>query len=112
MVENIVINIIEYLKYFLIFQCFLNGKVISRKRFCIGTIEIILICFATSILKHRDAQLILIVGILVYVLWIYEGRIKNKILIYTESLICINYLDTISCAISGGYLKEIWAGIF
>lgn len=105
MVENIVINIIEYLKYFLIFQCFLNGKVISRKRFCIGTIEIILICFATSILKHRDAQLILIVGILVYVLWIYEGRIKNKILIYTESLICINYLDTISCAISGGLFK-------
>lgn len=49
MVENTVINIIEYLKYFLIFQCFLNGKVISRKRFCIGTIEIILICFATNI---------------------------------------------------------------
>lgn len=103
MIEIFLYNSIEIIKYFIIFSFLFQGKFYKDKRqwFRIG---ICLIGFIIEIyLIQRKVSFVSVFYILFIVLLLYDGKMKNKIILYVLSLIGVNYIDT-AMFVTLGYL--------
>ena len=106
MIEIFLYNSIEIIKYFIIFSFLFQGKFYKDKRqwFRIG---ICLIGFIIEIyLIQRKVSFVSVFYILFIVLLLYDGKMKNKILLYVLSLIGVNYIDT-AMFVTLGYLIKV-----
>lgn len=109
MIEIFLYNSIEIIKYFIIFSFLFQGKFYKDKRqwFRIG---ICLIGFIIEIyLIQRKVSFVSVFYILFIVLLLYDGKMKNKIILYVLSLIGVNYIDTAMFVTLGYLIKgKIW----
>lgn len=109
MIEIFLYNSIEIIKYFIIFSFLFQGKFYKDKRqwFRIG---ICLIGFIIEIyLIQRKVSFVSVFYILFIVLLLYDGKMKNKIIVYVLSLIGVNYIDTAMFVTLGYLIKgKIW----
>ena len=109
MAEIIILNLLESIKYFLIFQLVFNGKLNNRKKVLLGCIWLISsICILSFALKRTDLIIVIIAWFL-FLYISYQGKVTNKIILFIASLVVVNYIDLILYAIIS-YITEgkIW----
>ena len=109
MAEIIILNLLESIKYFLIFQLVFNGKLNNRKKVLLGCIWLISsICILSFALKRADL-IIVIIACFLFLYISYQGKVTNKIILFIASLVVVNYIDLILYAIIS-YITEgkIW----
>lgn len=109
MAEIIILNLLESIKYFLIFQLVFNGKLNNRKKVLLGCIWLISsICILSFALKRADLIIVIIAWFL-FLYISYQGKVTNKIILFIASLVVVNYIDLILYAIIS-YITEgkIW----
>lgn len=102
-------NLLESIKYFLIFQLVFNGKLNNRKKVLLGCIWLISsICILSFALKRTDLIIVIIAWFL-FLYISYQGKVTNKIILFIASLVVVNYIDLILYAIIS-YITEgkIW----
>ena len=109
MAEIIILNLLESIKYFLIFQLVFNGKLNNRKKVLLGCIWLISsICILSFALKRTDLIIVIIAWFL-FLYISYQGKVTNKIILFIASLVVVNYIDLTLYAIIS-YITEgkIW----
>lgn len=105
MAEIIILNLLESIKYFLIFQLVFNGKLNNRKKVLLGCIWLISsICILSFALKRTDLIIVIIAWFL-FLYISYQGKVTNKIILFIASLVVVNYIDLILYAIIS-YITE------
>lgn len=109
MAEIIILNLLESIKYFLIFQLVFNGKLNNRKKVLLGCIWLISsTCILSFALKRADLIIVIIAWFL-FLYISYQGKVTNKIILFIASLVVVNYIDLILYAIISYITKgKIW----
>lgn len=105
----IITNIVEIIKFFIIFSIMLKGKIYRSKRLWIGCLIVFAeVIFFSFCLKNDDFIIsIIIFGSALSVM--YNGNAKNKILLFMLAILLVNYVDTLCYGIMGILLHgNVW----
>lgn len=109
MLRLVLVNILELMKYFIIYSFLLGGERYKGKRKYVGIIVLFVGFVLRTFIFKTDDAVTSVIFLFIVLFTIYAGRVKNKILFHILIFITVNYLDTIIFSVLGYVIKgKIW----
>ena len=103
-------NLLDIMKYITIYSLIFHGKIYKNKASVVKAFILTAFLFMQTFILQSGSLIILVFISCLILLCLYEGKYKNKIILFLLTWISVNYLDTICYLFLGGAIRDnvVW----